>query len=614
MDKHKSSSGNRQPFTTSQLIRRQIQQLALLVVLILTAVAILAWSTNRNINRSVQEVLNVSLEERIGQISDILFDEDPYLVPDTAYLIKLWDLFYNGTLTENNADLVKMQQDILINIRKGIQYNASGLRSSCLMLEDEAAPYVVYNGQVIAKDALLDNAWMDTCRRIRQDVWVEWRVIPYSYLHSAEVVSVYRKITSTHWSTGEQVSGYWVMNLDASGLNSTVSTLIDNTECVYLYNDSIRDGYFISEGDTWPESALASMVRAGMGANGYWQSDAQGQLTGPDGVPLYYMVSQPYGDFLITVAKADYQLRPMISSVYQMLMGILLVCCVIIVGLCIVNVRHLRNYNQSLYKVLMATEAEHEPGLADLIPRKDLSQVVDRLMNNAIDLSELEAALQSEKELKTELQLLYGHTQINSHFLLNTLDSIYWASVRNNGADSDESVMIEDLCHILKFALDSSSLYTSLREEARVTRIYLEIMGMRRQMPLNVTWNIPEELMDAKVSKLIIQPIVENCVQHASSKEAPLNIRIAAWERRGVLTLSISDNGVGMKPADMRRLNDELKKNRSVHGRHIGMANVNRRIQVQYGPNYGITLSRSEEGGLCVQMRMAYTRFFEMIL
>ena len=184
--------------------------------------------------------------------------------------------------------------------------------------------------------------------------------------------------------------------------------------------------------------------------------------------------------------------------------------------------------------------------------------------------------------------------------------------MRNSGVDSDESVMIENLCLILKFALDSSSLYTSLRREAEVTRIYLEIMGMRRRQPLNVTWNIPEELMDARVCKLIIQPIVENCIQHASSQEAPLNIRISAQEKNGVLTLSISDNGVGMKPAEMHLLNSELKKNRSIHGRHIGMANVNRRIQVQYGPNYGIDLSSSEEGGLCVQMRMAYTQCIDM--
>lgn len=612
MDKHTGSTGGRRSASTSQLINRQIRQLAVLVVLILTAVAILAWSTNRNIDKGVQEVLSVSLEKRIEQISGILFKKSPYLVPDTAYLIKLSDLFYTGDLTYNNDDLFKMQQDILINITKGVQYDFSSLQSTYLMLEDEEAPYVISNGQIVSKAGLQDTAWMDTCRRMRQDTWVEWRSIPLSYLHSVPVVSVYRKITSVHWASDHETVGYWVLNWDASALNSAVKSLITNYECVYLYNDSMPEGYFIGEENDWRKDALADMVRAGMGANGQWQGDKQGQLRSPDGVPLYYIVNQPCGNFLMVAAKADYQLEGMLSGVYQMLMGILLVCCVIIVGLCISNVRHLRNYNQGLYKVLMATEAENEPDLADVAPRKDLHQVVDLLMNNAIDVSELEAALQSEKELKTELQLLYGHTQINSHFLLNTLDSIYWASVRNSGVDSDESVMIENLCLILKFALDSSSLYTSLRKETEVTRIYLEIMGTRRRQPLSVTWDIPEELMDARVCKLIIQPIVENCVQHASSQEAPLSIRITAREKHGVLKLSISDNGGGMKPAEMQRLNSELRKNRSIHGRHIGMANVNRRIQVQYGPNYGITLSDSEEGGLCVQMRMAYTRFIDM--
>ena len=99
MDKHTGSTGSRRSASTSQLINRQIRQLAVLVVLILMAVAILAWSTNRHIDKGVQEVLSVSLEKRIEQISGILFKKSPYLVPDTAYLIKLSDLFYTGNLT-----------------------------------------------------------------------------------------------------------------------------------------------------------------------------------------------------------------------------------------------------------------------------------------------------------------------------------------------------------------------------------------------------------------------------------------------------------------------------------------------------------------------------------
>ena len=208
MDKQRSDIERRRPFTTSQLINRQIRQLAVLVILILTAVAILAWSTNQNIDKGVQEVLNVSLEKRIEQVSDTLFKKSPYLVPDTAYLIKLNDLFFTGDLTYSNDDLFKMQQDILINITKGTQYDISRLQSTYLMLEDEEAPYVISNGQIVSKSAMQDTAWMDTCRRMRQDIWVEWRSIPLSYLHSVPVISVYRKITSVHWASDHETVGY----------------------------------------------------------------------------------------------------------------------------------------------------------------------------------------------------------------------------------------------------------------------------------------------------------------------------------------------------------------------------------------------------------------------
>ena len=107
---------------------------------------------------------------------------------------------------------------------------------------------------------------------------------------------------------------------------------------------------------------------------------------------------------------------------------------------------------------------------------------LQRILNNDVDLEELQGLVESKRELKAELDALYGHVQINSHFLLNTLDSIYWSSVSRMGADSKESAMIGDLCEILKYALDSSDLYTSLREEVECTLRYIEIQQMRKNI------------------------------------------------------------------------------------------------------------------------------------
>ena len=143
-------------YTASQLMKRQIRQLALLLALLLTVVAILVWSTNRQINRGVEEVISVSLEENLAKTTELIFGEDPYLVPDTAYLIKLKDCFYEGQVTGSDGEIVKLQEDILINIRKGVQYNASTLRSAYLMLADESAPFVIRNGYIVTKSGLLD--------------------------------------------------------------------------------------------------------------------------------------------------------------------------------------------------------------------------------------------------------------------------------------------------------------------------------------------------------------------------------------------------------------------------------------------------------------------------
>jgi len=214
--------------------------------------------------------------------------------------------------------------------------------------------------------------------------------------------------------------------------------------------------------------------------------------------------------------------------------------------------------------------------------------------------------VQSEQIKLGEIELLYGHAQINSHFLLNTLDTIYWKTVYKNGIENKESALIEKLCSILKYSLDSSGKNTSLKDEIEYSKQYLELQKIRREIKMDVEWNIPEDIMNITTEKLIIQPILENCIQHALNAEGSetLLIQVNSQVENTELSLFIEDNGKGMKEDDLYRLNMLLQTNKPGRSSHIGLANINRRLKLQYGSNYGVFLKHSSLGGLCVELKL----------
>ena len=599
-------------------LSRHGEALCILIVMLLTAITAFSWAVGTWLNRSLSEIWSSSLEERSGQVGKVLYQMDSYFMPDKAYFAKLkWLFFYNentsprlfGNFSEYQ-DTLTAANNILLNIQKGCQYS-SNLRSAYLMLEDQAAPYAIVNGKVKPKAELSDTGWEQACLDRCGDFYLEWRQMSFSYSRKADVISTYQKITSTHWKTGEQVAGYLVMNYDRSALVNKIATQLRAGESVCLYNMRENEGLFIG-GDPRSEDAARSLTQKYL-QNGAWQGDTQGKWRADGQSPLYYRVEQRSDSFLYIVLKEESDIGNSVSSGYILFVSILLVCCVIILLFGVINFRQYRNYGEGLRKVLMLSVPGGKDELSTLNPPEqktetDYNRIVDRLLDNTMDAVELEAALQSQKELRMELEILYGHVQINSHFLLNTLDSIYWFSVQHNGVDSEESVMIEDLCVILKYALDSSDLYTSLQEEIDCAKMYLAIQQIRKKIVLDAAWDVPENLLHAKVSKLTLQPILENCIQHGmTAGEKNISILAEAREKDGVLSISVSDSGVGMSELEMQRLNRRFRLNRRVRTRHIGLSNVNRRIQVQYGTEYGVVLSRAKKRrGLCVTMRLAF--------
>lgn len=201
----------------------------------------------------------------------------------------------------------------------------------------------------------------------------------------------------------------------------------------------------------------------------------------------------------------------------------------------------------------------------------------------------------NEEMNSARLQAL--RAQIEPHFLYNTLDMINWLTRNNRNKEASEAILA--LSRFYRLSLNKGNLTTTVSDEIEHVSLYVRLMNMRFNGKINYIVDVPDEILDLRIPMIILQPIIENAIQHGiqENKIGSGNISLIAWIEDDVIVFLIADDGVGMPQELIERLTDaEIKNNRSSG---IGIYNTHRRIQLsdtngdQSG--YGI-FYKSEEG------------------
>ncbi|WP_391570800.1 sensor histidine kinase [Cohnella sp.] len=208
-----------------------------------------------------------------------------------------------------------------------------------------------------------------------------------------------------------------------------------------------------------------------------------------------------------------------------------------------------------------------------------------------------------EAKRKSEMQTLLS--QINPHFLYNTLNTIDMMVDFSPKRELHE--MINVLCRLLKYSLDSRSEERTLEDELQYTKNYLYIQSVRYDNRFEIAVSLVSERLGAvKVLKLILQPIVENALFHGlhplEGRQGRLDIEVE--ERNGDLTLIVRDNGVGMSWDRLSALRSALSGMEAEDGIGIGVLNVHRRIRLYYGAEYGLAVDSAIDEGTTITVKL----------
>lgn len=214
---------------------------------------------------------------------------------------------------------------------------------------------------------------------------------------------------------------------------------------------------------------------------------------------------------------------------------------------------------------------------------KELVRVIDGFNAMVQRTGELIVQVKKLAEARKNAELSAMEAQIDPHFLYNTLDTINWKAIEHE--EYEISQMVGALADILRYSIRNPGDTVSINQEIYWLGQYVMLQKEKLEAPLQVVVDVPEELQEYRIHKLLLQPFLENAIKHGlyqKKGECCLKIRMRLADDQ--IHIMVEDNGKGIDKAMLELLNEKT----SSMGEHVGVANVRKRLELYYGDDADI--------------------------
>lgn len=314
----------------------------------------------------------------------------------------------------------------------------------------------------------------------------------------------------------------------------------------------------------------------------------------------------PESDWQVVISIPTLAIRQG-NSLHTMLIGIILIFAVVFLVVCIMLIVF-SLVTRTILKNIQDIANQVEDGHFEFIPSqrsKDryLNQIESYIGKITSSVRELEKQnyLGSIKERDYHLKALQA--QINPHFLYNTLDTIKWMSVKHNASEIED--LTTSLAKYFRLSLNKGRDIVQLADEIELVSTYMYIQQVRFDHPIVWNCNVDEDVYVCLLPKLTIQPIIENALLHGirNGESGTGSISLFAHRDGSIVAIQIKDNGVGMTKEELETLLVDSPERKG-----YGMHNVQERIQLMYGQDYGLTIDSSPGEGTVVTVRIPFER------
>lgn len=378
--------------------------------------------------------------------------------------------------------------------------------------------------------------------------------------------------------------GYLMIDLEEVILEQAYMSLKDNErEEIFICDNQ---GTIISHpdkkkiGSTIKFKPYADSILRNETLNGYLQYTEE-----VDKVAIFATI-ECNGWRLIETIPTDYLYEEINNIQRKFTVGGILYGLAIIMFMIVFSIR----YTEPMMKMMNVIKKVEQGDLTvrtEVSSNDEVGQLGESLNNMIGEMNNLIDKLVKEEQEKKEVELEALHAQINPHFLYNTLNTIKWmAKIQGNKSVSRAIVALVKLLRV------STNLGTDMipfKEEIDYVNNYIVIQKLKYNEGINMTYDIDEICMDVMMPKLILQPIVENAIIYGiNEKHKDINIVICAYHKDHQMFVEITDDGPGIEGDIVEEiLQSKTDKNKFSK---VGLNNINQRIRLYYGNEYGLRI------------------------
>lgn len=286
------------------------------------------------------------------------------------------------------------------------------------------------------------------------------------------------------------------------------------------------------------------------------------------------------------------------------LTGIIVIIAVLISGYVVNSITYPVQELCRITEKIARGEFESRAGVST---KDEIAELAESVNDMARHLQVMVAQIKEDERKMRYAELRLLQEQINPHFLYNTLDTIVWLIEIDNTEGAVNMLM--SLSDFFRLVLSKGKEVISIREEEQHIRSYLEIQQVRYHDILDYTIEIDPEIYDYHIMKLTLQPLIENSLYHGIKyKRAKGEIKVTGHKDGKNVVLIVEDTGVGMDEETLEKLREEISRPCKKTESGFGLANVNERIRMNFGPEYGMQIFSEQNKGTRIILTIPATQ------
>ena len=545
--------------------------LATLVPLLISSVVMVHIFT-MSLNRQSEGTAKQQITEISERFSRLLEDCENTCAELTADGSAAWNLIDNTT--------IEIQKGMYLSLYQAVQEIYGHAQCSVY----DAGGRLRFTTDTLPREGKLPVYWGLLRKASQNEGMTYYRTDPYLAVTNPSILmqGAY-SLENPHGAR----TGYVVLDFTRDNFDNVFSGFYSLTDTILILDDH-RKPVYCSRPD-YSEVQISGIIAELM--------KPQGTAEAGKGAQQYLCLREPERGFYVILCRQAPISAPAVRMMGTVVLALSLLSLALSLVISEALARHITRPVSRLDKAIAKVKDGDLSIQVKVKTNDELGRLTESFNQMVKDLKRyLEDRVQRQKDLNETTLRLY-QTQLNPHFLYNTLDTIKWSAKIHQIPEI--AVLAENLAVILRKSI-SSKPFIQLREELDTIESYIKIQKIRFAGRFLYETEIPDVLEDCVIPKMILQPLVENAIIHGLDGCANGYICIYAAQKDGILRISVTDDGCGMGQEMLDWMNSP---NPAKRDGHLGLYNVIQILKLYYGEEYGIQ-AESDTSGTTVTIRL----------